>query len=169
MRFHQVVSPATVTALLLLAAPSAGAMSGQGGSAGPAAPAVAAGTSRLAETVTVDPTGRLAADGTVTLSGTYRCTGGTGRTFVSSSLSQGESKVRKGVGGTQAVCDGAEHRWTNTDRTDPGRFELGAATVEASVMELRSGGLPLPMFHAAAEQSVTLVAPEASEMSPVVR
>ncbi|MFD0304141.1 DUF6299 family protein [Streptomyces sp. NPDC127119] len=173
MRFHQVVSSATVTAaLLLLAAPSAGAVSGQGGSAGQAAqaaPAVAAGTSRLSETVTVDPTGRLAADGTVTLSGTYRCTGGTGRTFVSSSLSQGESKVRKGVGGTQAVCDGAEHRWTNTDRTDPGRFEPGAATVEASVMELRSGGLPLPMFHAAAERSVTLVAPEASEMSPVVR
>ncbi|MBQ0852816.1 DUF6299 family protein [Streptomyces sp. NPDC057621] len=153
MRFHQVAGSAAVTAaLLLLAAPSAGAVSGQGGSAGPAGPA------GLSETVTVDPTGRLAADGTVTLSGTYRCTGGTGRTFVSSSLSQGDSRVRKSVGGTQAVCDGAEHRWTNTDRTDPGRFEAGAATVEASVMELRSGGLPLPMFHAAAEQSVTLVA-----------
>ncbi|MEW2568241.1 DUF6299 family protein [Streptomyces sp. NPDC047070] len=155
MRFHQAAGSAAVTALLLLAAPSAGAVSGQGGSAGPAGPAGPAG---LSETVTVDPTGRLAADGTVTLSGTYRCTGGTGRTFVSSSLSQGDSRVRKSVGGTRAVCDGAEHRWRNTDRTDPGRFEAGAATVEASVMELRFGGLPLPMFHAAAEQSVTLVA-----------
>ncbi|MER6633549.1 DUF6299 family protein, partial [Streptomyces sp. NPDC000987] len=40
------------------------------------------------ETVTVDRTGRLAADGTVTLSGTYRCLGGTGPVYVSSSLSQ---------------------------------------------------------------------------------
>ncbi|MGC5563619.1 DUF6299 family protein [Streptomyces sp. FR-108] len=158
MRFHQAVGSATVTAaLLLLAAPSAGAVSGPDHSSGPA------------ETVTVDPTGSLAADGTVTLSGTYRCTGGTGRSFVSSSLSQGESKVRKGVGGTQAVCDGAEHRWTNTDRTDPGRFEPGAATVEASVMELRSGGLPLPMFHAATEQAVTLAAPEPAGTAPAVR
>ncbi|MFI1414772.1 DUF6299 family protein [Streptomyces sp. NPDC020707] len=164
MRIHQAVGSATVTAaLLLLAAPSAGAVSG------PDRSSASAGPAGLSETVTVDPTGRLAADGTVTLSGTYRCTGGTGRTFVSSSLSQGESKVRKGVGGTRAVCDGAEHRWTNTDRTDPGRFEPGAATVEASVMELRSGGLPLPMFHAATEQAVTLAAPESAGMTPVVR
>jgi hypothetical protein len=77
---------------------------------------------------------------------------------VSSSLGQGEGKSRKGVGGTSAVCDGAEHRWTNTDRTEPGRFTPGAARVEATVMELRSGGgLPLPYFHARQQQDVTLV------------
>ncbi|MDQ0773816.1 hypothetical protein QF026_002282 [Streptomyces aurantiacus] len=145
MRMHQVMGTAAAAALLLLTAPSAGALSQ------PAAPV------GLSETVTVDPKGRLAADGTVTLSGTYRCTGGSGPVFVSSSLSQGEVNSRKGVGGTTAVCDGAEHRWTNTDRTEPGRFKPGAAKVQATLMELRSGGLPLPMFHAVREQDVTLV------------
>ncbi|WP_328493380.1 DUF6299 family protein [Streptomyces sp. NBC_00414] len=168
MRLHQVMGTAAGAALLLVAAPSASALSRQAPSAAPVGPAGPAG---LSETVTVDPTARLAADGTVTLSGTYRCTGGTGPVFISSSLSQdrpslsqdssslspGGSNVRKGIGSTTAVCDGAEHRWVNTERTDPGRFEPGAAKVEATLMELRSTGLPLPMFHAAKEQDVTLV------------
>jgi hypothetical protein len=71
------------------------------------------------ETVTVDPTGRIASDGTVTLSGTYRCTGGTGPVFVSSSVSQGSLSVRHGIGGTRAVCDGLAHAWTNTGKPSP--------------------------------------------------
>ncbi|MDQ1035614.1 hypothetical protein QFZ75_002030 [Streptomyces sp. V3I8] len=145
MRLHQVMGTAAAAALLLLAAPSAGALPQQAGPAG------------LSETVTVDSIGRLAADGTITLSGTYRCTGGSGPVFVSSSLSQGGSGLRTGIGGTTALCDGAEHPWANTGRTDPGRFKAGAAKVEATVMELRSGGLLLPLFHAAHEQDVTLV------------
>lgn len=145
MRSHQVMGTAAAAALLLLTAPSAGALS---------RPAEPAG---LSETVTVDPTARLTADGTVTLSGTYRCTGGRGPVFVSSSLSQVGVTSGTDVGGTTAVCDGAEHRWTNTDRTEPGRFEPGAAKVEATLLELRSDGLPLPLFHAAREQDVTLV------------
>ncbi|MFD6287247.1 DUF6299 family protein [Streptomyces sp. NPDC060205] len=162
MRLHQVMGAAAGAALLLAAAPSADALSHQ------AAPAEPVG---LSETVTVDPTARLAADGTVTLSGTYSCKGSTGPVFVSSSLSQdrpslsqddsslsqGGNSVRKGIGSTTAVCDGAEHRWTNTERTEPGRFAPGAAKVEATLMELRSSGLPLPMFHAAKQQDVTLV------------
>ncbi|MFL1899808.1 DUF6299 family protein [Streptomyces tauricus] len=162
MRLHQVMGTAAGAALLLAAAPSAGALPQQAASAEPVG---------LAETVTVDPTARLAVDGTVTLSGTYRCKGGTGPVFVSSSLSQdkpslsqgdsslghGGNGVRKGIGSTTAVCDGAEHRWTNTEHTDRGRFAPGAAKVEASLMELRSSGLPLPMFRAAREQDVTLV------------
>ncbi|MEU9783856.1 DUF6299 family protein [Streptomyces phaeochromogenes] len=149
MPLRQVMGTAAGAALLLLAAPSsAHALAGPLGLSGRSGPF---------ETVTVDPTGRLAADGTVTLSGTYRCTGGTGPVFVSSSLGQGEGRSRKGVGGTRAVCDGAEHRWTNTDRTEPGRFKPGAARVEATVMELRSGGLPLPYFHARQQQDITLV------------
>ncbi|WP_413759337.1 DUF6299 family protein [Streptomyces sp. MMBL 11-3] len=160
IRLHQVMGAAAASAALLLAAPSATALSTTAPSATvPSATALSqpSAPGDLAETVTVDPIGRLASDGTVTLSGTYRCTGGSGPVFVSSSLSQGDTGVRKGVGGTTAVCDGAEHEWTNTDRTDPGRFQPGAAKVEATVMELRSGGLPLPMFHAAREQAVTLV------------
>ncbi|MGW1602184.1 DUF6299 family protein, partial [Streptomyces eurythermus] len=45
-----------------------------------AAPAAAA----PGEYITVDPTGRIAADGTVTLSGSYRCTGATGAAFIGS-------------------------------------------------------------------------------------
>ncbi|ULR54054.1 DUF6299 family protein [Streptomyces deccanensis] len=125
--------------LLLAAAPSAGA------------------TIEPSETVTIDPTGLVAPDGTLTLSGTYRCLGGNGPVFVSSSLQQGESQVRKGVGGTSAVCDGADHAWTNSDKADPGRYRPGPARVEATVMELSGSGLPLPRFHAVRHQDITLV------------
>lgn len=109
------------------------------------------------EAVTVDPTGTLAADGTVTLSGTYRCLGNSGPVFVSSSVGQKSPSVRHGIGGTRAVCDGAEHRWENTGKVEAGDLEPGAAHVEATVMELDArGGLPLPRFHAAQQQDVTL-------------
>ncbi|MFE2266301.1 DUF6299 family protein [Streptomyces griseosporeus] len=112
------------------------------------------------EVVTVDPTGRIAADGTVTLSGTYRCLG-SGPVFVSSSVGRQTStmNVRYGIGGTRAVCDGAEHRWVNTGRPTPGSLEPGTARVEATLLELRTQGLlPLPHIHAARQQDVTLVA-----------
>ncbi|MFF9773636.1 DUF6299 family protein [Streptomyces sp. NPDC013978] len=121
-----------------------------------AAPSAGA-TIEPSETVTIDPTGLVAPDGTLTLSGTYRCLGGNGPVFVSSSLQQGESQVRKGVGGTSAVCDGADHAWTNTDKADPGRYRPGPARVEATVMELSGSGLPLPRFHAVRHQDITLV------------
>ncbi|MGW0332972.1 DUF6299 family protein [Streptomyces sp. NPDC003011] len=124
-----------------------------------AAPAVPASADPN-ETVTVDPTGRIAPDGTVTLSGTYRCTDGTGPVFVSSSVAQGSSSVRHGVGGTRAVCDGTERRWVNTGKPSADALEAGEADVEATLMELRTaaGGLPLPRFHAARQQAVTLTA-----------
>ncbi|MGP4047815.1 DUF6299 family protein [Streptomyces sp. 2A115] len=150
MPLRQVMATAAGTALLLLAAPSAHALSEPSVSRDPV------------ETVTVDPTAQVAADGTITLSGTYRCKGGTGPVFVSSSVgqraSQGVGQVWQGVGGTPALCDGALHRWTNTDRAEPNRFKSGAARVEATLMELRpSGGLLLlPHFHAAQKRDVTL-------------
>ncbi|MEV0175622.1 DUF6299 family protein [Streptomyces sp. NPDC050803] len=108
------------------------------------------------ETVTVDPTGTVAADGTVTLSGTYRCTDATGPAFVSSSVGQNSPTVHHGIGGTRAVCDGAEHHWENTGKPST-PMEPGAAHVEATVMELDdTSGLPLPRFHAGQQQDVTL-------------
>ncbi|WP_215449627.1 DUF6299 family protein [Streptomyces sp. ATCC 21386] len=139
-RVPRLLGAAAGAALLVLAAaPSAGA------------------TTEPFETVTIDPTGVVAPDGTLTLSGTYRCLGGNGPVFVSSSLQQGESHVRKGVGGTSAVCDGADHTWTHTDKAAPGRFRPGPARVEATVTELSGGGLPLPRFHAVRQQDITLV------------
>ena len=143
MRVRPLLGAAAGAALLLL--------TGAG-----AAPATA---SALAPTgsVTVDAVGRITADGTVTLSGTYRCASSSGPVFVSSSVSQGVSTTRHGVGGTRAVCDGAEHRWTNTGQTTPGALVAGAAHVEATLMELRTfSGLPLPTFNAVQGQDITL-------------
>ena len=143
------LATAAGAALLLLAAPASA----------PAAPAAPDDARLVAESVTVDPIGRIAADGSVTLSGTYRCTGGTGPVFVSSSVSQSDPSVRYGSGGTRAVCDGLEHRWVNTGTPDSVVLEPGAAHVEATLIELRPMGIvPLPSFHARQVRDVTLTA-----------
>ncbi|MFE1251243.1 DUF6299 family protein [Streptomyces sp. NPDC058735] len=148
MRVRPLLGAAAGAALLLLT----------GAHTAPATADTGAPTVLPAEAVTVDAVGRLAADGTVTLSGTYRCTGSSGPVFVSSSVSQGASSARHGIGGTRAVCDGAEHRWANTGRTAAGALVAGAAHVDATLMELRTfSGLPLPRFHATSGQAVTLV------------
>ncbi|MFI9102977.1 DUF6299 family protein [Streptomyces fildesensis] len=111
------------------------------------------------EVVTVDPTGSVAADGTVTLSGTYRCASGRNPVFVSSSVAKGDTGVRYGIGGTNAVCDHADHRWTNSAKLAPGSITGGTVRVQATVMELdSSSGLPLPRIHVSEEQDIKLVA-----------
>jgi hypothetical protein len=111
------------------------------------------------ETVTIDTIGRVAADGTVVLTGSYRCGLGAGPVFVGSSVSRRSGSVRHGIGGTRALCDGVEHRWENSGRIAQDRLAPGAAHAEATLMELRpQGGLPLPYFHASRQQDVTLVA-----------
>ncbi|SOD81959.1 DUF6299 family protein [Streptomyces sp. Ag109_G2-15] len=115
-------------------------------------------TADASETVTVAPTGRIAADGTITLSGTYRCTGNTGPVFVSSSVSQDDPRLKHGIGGSAALCDGAEHPWQNSGKVSADSLRAGTAHVEATLMELRPSGIvPLPAFHAVQEQDVTLV------------
>ncbi|KUL23848.1 DUF6299 family protein [Streptomyces regalis] len=129
--------------------------------AAPSAPAASAAPTPK-ETVTVDDTGRIAADGTVTLSGTYRCADTTGPAFVSSTIGQRSSGLRHGIGGTLAVCDGKEHSWKNTGKpytdSSSGPLEAGKAYVEATIVELHPvGGLPLPRFHALQDkQDITL-------------
>ncbi|MFI6559889.1 DUF6299 family protein [Streptomyces sp. NPDC050534] len=133
--------------------------------AAPAAPATAAPqrATDVQETVTVDPTGHIAEDGTVTLSGTYRCVGSDGPAFVSSNVrkssttsSGGSTTVIQGIGGTMAICDGAKHRWENSSVPSP-EVEPGKVSVEATVTELHFQGiLPLPRFHAVERHEVTL-------------
>ncbi|MDX2680560.1 DUF6299 family protein [Streptomyces sp. NY05-11A] len=143
MSLRPTLSAATGAALLLLAVP--------------ALAATATAAAAPSESVTVDPVGRIAADGTVTLSGTYRCVGNTGPAFVSSSVGQRPADVRHGIGGSRAVCDGAAHTWKNTGRATPKDLEPGAAHVAATLTELRPvGGLPLPRFHATREEDITL-------------
>lgn len=112
------------------------------------------------EYVTVDATGQVTTDGTVTLSGAYRCLPGAGPVFVSSSISQDSPNVRYGLGGVPASCDGAEHVWRNTGKPSRMVLHAGPASVEGTVMELRAqGGLPLPFIHTVSgDRTVTLVA-----------
>ncbi|MFI7299887.1 DUF6299 family protein [Streptomyces sp. NPDC050121] len=147
MSLRPALSAATGAALLLLAVPALAAT----------ATATATAAAAPSESVTVAPVGRIAADGTVTLSGTYRCVGNTGPVFVSSSVGRKSADARYGIGGSRAVCDGAEHTWKNTGKATRKDLEPGAAHVEATLMELRpAGGLPLPRFHATREEDITL-------------
>jgi hypothetical protein len=61
------------------------------------------------------------------------------------------------VGGTLAVCDGAEHRWTNSEAGQR-TYTAGPAHVEVTLMELTGPVLPLPHLHAVRQQDVTLTA-----------
>ncbi|MFJ8826660.1 DUF6299 family protein [Streptomyces sp. NPDC102467] len=109
------------------------------------------------EFVTVDSLGRVATDGTVTLSGTYRCHHATGIAFLSSSVKQGPTRVQHGIGGSTALCDGLEHHWKNSGKAGGDVLKPGVVHVEATVMELRpQHGLPLPYFHAVYKGDVTL-------------
>ena len=118
--------------------------------AGPAG-AVASGS------VSADPTGTVSRDGTVSLTGTYRCSAsGPGPVFVSSSVRQGG--MRHGIGGTPARCDGAEHAWVNHERlAHPTRLAPGPAEVEAALVRLDTrSGLPLPTVLATDRHKVEL-------------
>ncbi|MGA5897114.1 DUF6299 family protein [Streptomyces venetus] len=149
MRVRPLLGAATGAVLLLLT----------GATAAPAtaAPATAAPATAASEDVTVEAVGRIAADGTITLSGTYTCVDATGPVYIGSSVRQGASTTSYGIGGTRAVCDGARHRWQNTGRATPGAIVPGPVHVQATVLELRLVGiLPLPRLHAVKDQDVTL-------------
>ncbi|MBV9023145.1 MAG: hypothetical protein JO362_04955 [Streptomycetaceae bacterium] len=108
--------------------------------------------------ITVDQVGHLAPDGTITLAGSYRCSGGGSGdpVFVSSNLRQGH--VNRGIGGTQAICDGTLHRWRNSEDLDATAYAHGQARVTGTLMTFTyAWGIPLPRFLAVQKQHVTLV------------
>jgi hypothetical protein len=104
---------------------------------------------------------RIAPDGTLTLSGTYRCeTPSSARAvFVSGSLVQDNKRL--GFGSTEARCDGQEHEWSSSGPVDGLMnlgFHEGQAAVDAHLMTLESdGGLPMPRALAGQEEPVRLV------------
>ncbi|WP_327168235.1 DUF6299 family protein [Streptomyces subrutilus] len=82
-------------------------------------------------------------DGTVTLSGTYRCDGTSPVRTVQISAVLVQDRVRLGFGGGEALCDGREHPWraTGSLRMTPG-VHRGPAGAEVRLQEIgRSGGL----------------------------
>ncbi|MEV0117710.1 DUF6299 family protein [Streptomyces sp. NPDC050844] len=107
--------------------------------------------------LTVNGTGTIAADGTITLSGTYRCLpdGTPGPVFVGSTLVRGNEST--GIGGTHAVCDGQVREWTNTSKGTGSRYERGEATVRAHLVKLSTKSvLPMPQPLAHEEARVEL-------------
>ncbi|MFI8964184.1 DUF6299 family protein [Streptomyces sp. NPDC053493] len=111
-----------------------------------------------ADVLTVDAYGTVAEDGTVRLSGTYRCADDSaGPVFVGSTLIQADRSA--GIGGTRAVCDGRLHTWTNSSVVKEPAYRTGGARVEATLMQLTATGplsLPMPEFLADATRTVTL-------------
>ncbi|MGW6537088.1 DUF6299 family protein [Streptomyces sp. NPDC055051] len=140
-----------VTALVAAtAAPLAHAGGADGRTADPAG--------RFTDLLMVDRAGLLGADGTITLSGTYRCLDDSaGPVLVGSTLRQQDRSA--GIGGTRAVCDGALHTWTNTAVVKDPAYQPGDARVEATLTQLTPQGglgLPTPGLLAAEEAPVTL-------------
>ncbi|WP_445527337.1 DUF6299 family protein [Streptomyces cyslabdanicus] len=132
------------------------------GALGAAAAAVLAlstpATAAPGDNVTIGRTAHLSADGTIIVSGTYRCFDTRGPVFVGAAISQAPSTTRYGIGGTRAVCDGAYHRWYNSGTVTADRLTRGPARVEVALVELRPhGNLPLPDIHATRHRTVALV------------
>ncbi|MFJ3585451.1 DUF6299 family protein [Streptomyces sp. NPDC090127] len=125
-----------------------------------AAVAAAAGTAHAgpADALSVDAYGTVAADGTVTVSGTYRCLDDSaGPVFVGSTLVQGDRST--GIGGTRAVCDGRIRDWTNSSVVKDPAYRAGAAEVRATLVQLTPSGplgVPMPGFLATEESAVIL-------------
>jgi hypothetical protein len=110
--------------------------------------------------VTIDARGYVAEDGTLTLSGTYRCDESSGPVYLASNIRQSHSRATYAVNGATAFCDGDRHDWAHTSRADPGRYRPGPAHVRVNLVELRTGanGLPTPYWQAKHQQDITLVA-----------
>ncbi|GAB2694641.1 DUF6299 family protein [Kitasatospora kifunensis] len=123
---------------------------------GAATPAGAA----AGETLSVARMGVIASDGTVTLTGTYRCSTA-GAVYVTSNLRVGQTQTNIG-NGVRATCDGNEHSWTSQGKPAQLHAQPGPARVEATLTHLTQGPawwLPvLPEFLAQQSQDIMLVA-----------
>jgi len=112
--------------------------------------------------VTVSRVGYVSSNGTVALSGTYRCLrdgAAIPRADILVTLTQGQ--VRFGLGGGPALCDGLIHSWAVQE--SPGvNFVPGPALVESSLLRFDAGQqlVPLPRTAAVGERAITLEARE---------
>ncbi|MEU0939327.1 DUF6299 family protein [Embleya sp. NPDC005971] len=96
--------------------------------------------------VLLDSTVWVAADGTITLSGTYQCSAGhAGVVLVGGSV--GQAGHHTAVGGSIATCDGRAHAWRNSEKSAIG-FVPGAAHGDATLLELEDGEGVVPVLPA---------------------
>lgn len=87
----------------------------------------------------------IAPDGTIHLSGEYRCTAPSPSGAVQIKATIEQEDVRLGIGGGDARCDGAVHDWSahGTLRLTP-TVHAGEALAKAELQEIRFGGGLLP-------------------------
>ena len=125
--------------------------------AGPVSSASADGEN----SVTVAPIGTVAKDGTVTLTGTYRCSPDAGYgTVVNASVTDGHDTSSVG-GSVPATCDGYDHTWT-AQGTPYLPASVGRVRTEASLVHVdwQSSSL-IPRVDVLADQPQdTLLLPE---------
>ncbi|WP_126643890.1 DUF6299 family protein [Embleya hyalina] len=94
--------------------------------------------------VSLDPAVWMAADGTLTISGTYRCSADhTGNVLVGGSIDQAGLHIS--MGGSTATCDGLTHDWRSSERP-PLDFVPGPARGDATLLELRRGEGVVPVL-----------------------
>ncbi|AQA11643.1 hypothetical protein HUF15_22560 [Streptomyces samsunensis] len=118
--------------------------------------------------LTIDRTGDVTPDGSVSLYGSYRCVPGESenvRASVLITLAQGQE--RHGLGGHNAVCDGQRHRWV-IDGADVGRYGPGPADAEGTLLKFDDGDsvVPLPRTTVGVEREVRLVASRGTSSVP---
>ncbi|QMU71152.1 DUF6299 family protein [Streptacidiphilus sp. P02-A3a] len=104
--------------------------------------------------VTVAPSGGIAKDGTVTLTGTYRCDSSVGYGTVVNVLVTDGSNTSS-VGSSRLVsCDGAEHTWTAIGQPYQS-VAAGPIRVEATLIHLSWQGSLIPRTDVLADQQQT--------------
>ncbi|MEV7521630.1 DUF6299 family protein [Streptomyces sp. NPDC091371] len=116
-----------------------------------------AGATVFDQGISVHHDAHIAADGAVTLSGTYHCeqVSPMGAMQIRATVVQ-EPGRQLTIGGGQAVCDGAEHRWEAQVPGFLAGVHPGRATVTAALQEVRLQGL-MP-------RSVTTVAEDTEDV-----
>lgn len=103
----------------------------------------------------------IAPDGTIHLSGEYRCTAPSPSGAVQIKATIEQEDVRLGIGGGDAQCDGAVHDWSahGTLRLTP-TVHAGEALAKAELQEIRFGDGLLP-------RSVDTVAQDARQVEVI--
>ncbi|MFF7248159.1 DUF6299 family protein [Embleya sp. NPDC008237] len=92
----------------------------------------------------MDSTVWVAEDGTLTLSGTYRCSADhVGTVLVGGNVAQ--AGRHSSIGGTVATCDGRTHTWRNTEQPYI-TFVPGPASGDATLLELRHDDDLIPVL-----------------------
>ncbi|MFF5704550.1 DUF6299 family protein [Streptomyces sp. NPDC012794] len=92
------------------------------------------------QAISVRPEAHIAGDGSVTLSGTYRCevASPSGAMQIKATVIQDGSRLSIGAG--EVVCDGAEHAWVAGSPLTGG-IHPGRATAVAELQEIHFSGL----------------------------